>query len=161
MTRLWSFLICLPLLAGPAHAQQFGPWEVICPETGAGSFCDVEQALADDGSTLVVKATRIGLSVELLLHPERGSLRSATALSRGRPFESFAAHQIIYLGDVAGLRRYRLTDVALTETLLSRMLRSESMGFDLDYAGDRQETLSFDPANLRQALTFVHERVPF
>ena len=161
MTRLWPFLICLPLLAGSAHAQMFGAWEVICPETGAGSFCDVEQPLADDGSTLVVKATRIGLSVELLLHPERGSLRSATVLSRGRPVGTFAAHQIVYLGEIAGLRRYRLTDLDLTENALSRMLRSDSMGFDLDYAGGQRETLSFEPANLRQALTFVHERVPF
>ena len=147
----------------PASAQQMvGGWSLVCQQpANSGNTCAASQGLSNDATAMVVRASGIGLNLELVLGPNRGSPTDVIFYSGARQAGRFDAGQIFFSGREGDTRRFRLTGSTEVRGTLDAMLRSDSLVVSVDYATGESDSFTLQTAETISLFTAIREVVDF
>ena len=163
--HLFLSALALGLVAftAPAPAQTpIGAWELTCIEPATSSpSCTALQSVGGDGTAVVLRATTIGFTIELLLGPERGSPASVAVYRASRTIATFGSGRISYIGGNSAVRRFRLAGSSDVRNVLQAMTGASSLAIAVDYADGTSETLNLRTSNTSDLFAAMHEVVPF
>ncbi|MCB9957117.1 MAG: hypothetical protein H6843_00705 [Rhodospirillaceae bacterium] len=152
----------LAMTAGAPAQTPIGPWMLACIQTTTSApMCAAEQSVGTDGSAVVLRATPIGFTIELLLGPDRGSPSSVAIYRSSQPIAQFGAGRLSYIGRDGAVRRFRLSGTNDVRHVLQAMTSATVLAVAVDYADGRSETFNLRTAESSELFAAIHQVVPF